>query len=87
VPDNPTLYVVNLEFPDPWRNASIELTPAEIPRKGELIGWTTEPVRESIFTEPRPEFLRFRVAEVMWCLNPTTNTDREVYITLAVEES
>jgi hypothetical protein len=81
-----TLYTVNLEFPDPWRNASIELTAAEIPRKGELLGWTTKPVRESILTEPRPKFLRCRVVEAMWCFNPTTNTDREVYLTLALEE-
>jgi hypothetical protein len=73
---------VNLTFPNHWLNALIELTPAEIPHKGELIGWTTEPVRESPFAELRPQFLKFRVVESMWCLNGTTNTDREVYLTL-----
>lgn len=81
-----TRYTVNLELPDPWLNASVELLPSEIPRKGELIGWTTEPVRDSTFAEPRTKFLRLRVVEAMWCLNPTTNTDREVYLTLEPDE-
>jgi hypothetical protein len=83
--DSTARYIVNLEFPDGWQNASVELLPSEIPHKGELIGWTTEPVRESVFQDPRPQFLRCRVVEAMWCLNPTTNTDREVYLTLGLE--
>lgn len=86
--DSETRYTVNLEFPGTWPvNSAIELLPSEIPRKGELIGWTTEPVRDSVLLEPRTKFLRFRVADAMWCLNPTTNTDREVYLTLELEEN
>lgn len=84
-----TRYTVNLEFtgPEYFPNASIELHPSEIPHKGELIGWTTEPVRKDAWSKPRTRFLRFRVAEAMWCLNPATNTDREVYLTLVPEEN
>lgn len=80
MPDSAPTYTVHLDFTDAREytpRATIELTPAEIPRKGDLIGWTAR---------RRAGYLRFRVTEVMWCLDPSAHTDREVYLTLVEED-